>query len=82
MILDEITKSSTQMIDENNDAFDLEKINYDSSIEHAIADLETILAELKAIKKTKNIHGTIRYSIRTNLASNSYKRNIKGKVML
>ena len=81
MILDEITKSPTQTIDENDDAFNLEKINYDSSIEHAIADLETILAELKAIKKTKNVHGTIKYSIKTNLVS-SYKRNIKGKVML
>lgn len=66
----------------DSDNFDLDKINYPNSIDHAIADLESILADLKSIRKVKNIHGNIRYSIKANIGSGAYKRNIRGKVML
>lgn len=66
----------------DSDNFDLDKINYPNSIDHAIADLESILEDLKSIRKAKNIHGNIRYSIKANIGSGSYKRNTRGKVML
>lgn len=90
MILDEMTKQCStdiSVISEENivsdgDNFDLDNINYLNSIDHAIADLESILADLKSIRKAKNIHGNIRYSIKANIGSGSYKRNTRGKVML
>lgn len=65
-----------------SDNFDLDKINYPNSIDHAIADLESILEDLKSIRKAENIHGNIRYSIKANIGSGAYKRNTRGKVML
>lgn len=88
MILDEMTKqcsvdiSTTPEEDTVSDNFDLDKINYPNSIDHAIADLESILEDLKSIRKAKNIHGNIRYSIKANIGSGAYKRNTRGKVML
>ena len=83
MILDEMTKQCStdiSVISEENtvsdgDNFDLDNINYPNSIDHAIADL-------KSIRKAKNIHGNIRYSIKANIGSGSYKRNTRGKVIL
>lgn len=66
----------------DSDNFDLDKINYPNSIDHAIADIESILEDLKSIRKAQNIHGNIRYSIKANIGSGAYKRNTKGKVML
>ena len=80
MILDELVKSSGLNLDESETKYDSPD-NF-NSIDRAITDLEAILADLKSIKNTENIHGSIRYSIKADLEHGSYKRNVKGKVTL
>lgn len=66
-------------------SFDLETVNYDLSIDHAITDLQNIIDSLQQLKRTKNICGYVRYNVTTKTSirfDKSVKKSIKGKVMI
>lgn len=88
MILDncDFAEDGIRVDDSNVEpSFDLDKVNYDLSIDHAISDLQNIIDSLQQLKQTKNSHGYIRYSISTRTATGdakSIRKSVKGKVML
>lgn len=82
---DDGIKSDESKFQAAESSFDLEIVNYDLSIDHAISDLQNIIDSLQQLKKTKNICGYVKYNVTTKTAiryDKSVKKSIKGKVMI
>lgn len=83
--IDDSIKLNDNQIEEIESSFDLDEVNYDISIDHAIIDLQNIIDSLQKLKQSKNNHGYIRYNVTTRITTDdtkSVRKSVKGKVML